>query len=314
MIWILWHNRLGDLNQMVQLAEALELPYEIKKLEFRAPHYGPLSRYLLRNGKVLTAPFPKLVISAEAMCSNVAHQIKKASGGAVKTIALARPCGDPEKFDLVLTTAQFGLLGGNVVTLNLPLTSLLPPSHHGKDTVVVAVGGNAPPDVLNAEGAHKMAAELLAFHRDLCVVTSPRTPQVVAEILSRHIVNTHIWQKDHANPYVEKLASAAEIIVTSDSVSMLADALVQHVPVQVYKLPQRMSILQKLVMKFYRRWPKNFIFRHGLIEPTPNRIYLVERLVKQGFVSWFGEKESSTRYFDAKMDQETAKEATKLLL
>jgi mitochondrial fission protein ELM1 len=308
MIWILWHKRVGDLNQMVALAKALDLPYQIKKLQFRKPHYAPLSRLLLQNASELNAPYPKLVLSAEAMCSNIAHHVKKNSGGTVKTVALARPCGDPAKFDLVLTTAQYGLNGTNVVTLNLPLTvePKPAPTRREASTMLLLVGGTAPPDILDGSTAEKICMDL-KLHKNLCVLTSPRTPDHVAQIFARHFSNTHIWQKGKANPYAEKLATAAHIIVTSDSASMLADALVQQVPVEVYKLPQRLNILQRLVLQLHRTWPKCFIFNLGHIEPTPNRLALVDHLVKQGFVSWFGVKSETATFFDPKLDVQAAK-------
>jgi uncharacterized protein len=314
MIWILWHRRLGDLNQMLELAKALAMPYEVKKLEFRRPHYGPFSRFNLRNRNILKAPFPQLVICAEAMCSNVALELKRASGGEVKTVCLARPCGDAQKFDLVLTTAQYNLSGENIVLLDLPLTASPLPLSVAKSGVVALIGGSAPPDVLDEATAQIMATEFLVAHPNLTVITSPRTPTSVAAIFKQHIAKTHVWSKEGINPYAESIAAASDIIVTSDSVSMLADALAQQVSVQVYKLPQRLNVLQKLVAKLSQLWPKCFIFSFGLIEATPNRLALVERLHQRGFVTWFGAPSEVSQKFNAKADVQIAVRAVKLLL
>jgi uncharacterized protein len=314
MIWILWHRRLGDLNQMLELAKALAMPYEIKKLDFQHPHYGPISQLNLRNRNILKAPFPQLVICAEAMCSNIAHELKRASAGEVKTVCLARPCGDAGKFDLVLTTSQYNLNGKNIVLLDLPLTDSSMPLSGPKSGVVALIGGSAPPDVLDETTAQIMATEFLAAHPNLTIITSPRTPASVAAVFKQKISKTHVWSREGVNPYAENIAAASEIIVTSDSVSMLADALAQQVSVQVYKLPQRLSVLQKLVAKLFQLWPKCFLFSLGFIEVTPNRLALVERLHQRGFVTWFGAQSESSQKFDAKADLQIAVRAVKLLL
>jgi uncharacterized protein len=313
MIWILWHKRVGDLNQMVTLAKSIGLPYEIKRLEFQKPHYAPLSRLLLRNREILNAPAPQLVISAEAMCSPIAHELKRMKS--VKTVALARPLGDPRHFDLVLTTAQYGLVGDNVVILDLPLTAgpLLQEaekshSREGDFSVVVLVGGSAPPEILDETSAEVMCEDLKDY-KNIRIVTSPRTPMAIANIFAKHFQQTHIWQKDKANPYAEALASASQIIVTSDSVSMLADALVQHVPVQIYRLPKKLTWAQRAIVHYFRRRPNSLLFRWGLIETTPNRTQLVERLVSQNYVSWFGEKQNSLQKFNFENDLAKAAQA-----
>jgi len=66
--------------------------------------------------------------------------------------------------------------------------------------------------------------------------------------MSRITVPHRAWaygQKDRSNPYLEFLASADEVIVTGDSVSMLADALATGKPVQVFSLPP--SLLARAV-------------------------------------------------------------------
>jgi uncharacterized protein len=312
MIWVLWHQRQGDLNQMKVLAEALRLPFEIKRLEFYKPHYAPLAQVLLRNGEILNGPYPQIILCAEAMCSTIAHDLKKRCSA--KTIALARPCGDPQKFDLVLTTAQYGLMGDSIVTLDLPFT--LPPQFQEKrrsdGPIVVLIGGSAPPDILDKPTAEKMCRDLRT-NRNIQFITSPRTPLEIAKVFAKHFPQIHFWNKDQQNPYKQALASASEIIVTSDSVSMLADALAQDVPVHVYQLAQRLNAAQSWLNDLYKRNPKHFIFAHGLIEATPDRSRLVSHLLHKGYVQWFGHAQITRKSFDPDADLQTALKAVRNL-
>lgn len=319
MIWILWHRRLGDLNQMLELAKALELPYIVKKLAFYKPFYVPLANITFDppHSDSLSAPWPKLVICAEAMTSVVARRLKRQSGGQLKIICLARPSGSARDFDLVLTTAQYRLpVVSNIVELLLPLTAENMSSPQDKGRIAVLIGATSPPDHLDERAAQHLVADLLQSTKPMDIVTSPRTSASVSAILSEGFKAPHHvyrWQRDSDNPYARLIAEASSVIVTSDSVSMLADALAAGKPVQVYPLPRRLSGPQRLVEWLYKRAPESWIFRSGIIEPTTDRRLLVERLTAEGYVTWFGTTEKSTKPFDLTVDIATAVKAVRKL-
>lgn len=322
MIWILWHRRIGDLNQMQDLANALGLPFVVKKLQFRKPHYAPLAR-LSEGADRLDGPWPELILCAEALTSVIARKLKKQAAGKIKIVSLARPSGDVRNFDLVLTTAQYRLPKlPHVVELMLPLTAAPPQAPKEKsNTLTVLIGASSPPEVLDADVAGKMAADILAYATDkkliLNVVTSPRTSPAVAQIFVDAIAAPHpvfIWTADSENLYQKCLADAAEIIVTSDSVSMLADGLAARKPVQVYRLPRRFTALQNVVEWVFERWPTNFIFRSGIVEPATDRWLLVDRLVAKKYVCWFGEDQKPIHVFDPLQDIDAAVTAIQELI
>ena len=322
MIWILWHRRIGDLNQMQDLARALGLPFVVKKLQFRKPHYAPLAK-LATGSDSLQGPWPEIILCAEALTSVVARRLKKQSAGKVKIVSLARPSGDVRNFDLVLTTAQYRLpKHPHVVELLLPLTAALPRRPNKKSNILtVLIGASSPPEILNAAIAGKMAADILTYAATrkliLNVVTSPRTSPAVSQVFADLIEAPHkvfIWTAFAENPYQKCLAEAAEIIVTSDSVSMLADGLAAGKSVQVYRLPRRFTIMQNLVEWIFKRWPTSFIFLSGMIESATDRWLLVDRLVAQKFVNWFGEDQKPLQVFDPQHDIDKAVRAIRQLI
>lgn len=320
MIWILWHRRLGDLNQMQELAKALGLPFVVKRLHFRKPFYAPLANFTLDKSKSdsLAAPWPSLIICAEALTSVVAQSLKKKSAGHIKTVALARPSGSTREFDLVLTTAQYRLpKAPNVFELNLPLTAAHSGSKKSSSRVAVLIGATSPPDQLDEKAARKLLNDLNRFEGPLDIITSPRTTAAVSAILSTGFNAPHkvyLWHAGVENPYARLIAEAAAIIVTSDSVSMLADAVVAGKPVQVYPLPRRFSVVQRFVECLYKHSPENWIFRSGIIEPATDRRLLIERLISQGQVSWFGTQAKKTNPFNRMDDIQTAVKAVRKLL
>jgi mitochondrial fission protein ELM1 len=321
-VWLLSGGRKGDLDQMLALAQALGWPHEIKTLRFRGPSHPLFASQ--RVDKPPAAPWPDLVLCAEAMTSVIARDIKKKSGAHTRIICLGRPAAASQHFDAVLTTAQYRLpAAANVVELQMPLAARPPAraNDEGTGPVVLLVGGPAFPDQLDGQVAQDLAREALAHAsargRLLDVHTSPRTPEVAIAMLRQAITPpnrlTVFGQPD--NHYRAALSAASEIVVTSDSISMLADALQASPRVSVYPLPQRHGVKLRLGNWLYRKavlerrtglTPVRWLFETGMIETAADRRSLIERLVADGRVGWFGAGAARGRPGAAHDDLDTA--------
>jgi mitochondrial fission protein ELM1 len=303
-IWILSRGRKGDLDQMLALAAATGWPCEVKTLRFAGPEIPVLSRLLLKEA--LSPPWPDLVLVAEASPSVIAREIKRASGNRTRIVCLGRPAGAPDRFDLVLTTAQYRIpTAPNVVELAMPLAAAVDVSGGGQDgPIALVVGGPAFPDLLDAAAAEQLAGDALALaarsNAVLDVVTSPRTPPAAVAVLEAKIKHPHrlsIFGRGE-NRYRDALSGASEIIVTSDSVSMVADALASGPPVSIYPLPQALNAKWTLGSWLYRNAvevpsplmrPVRWLFDTGVIEVAPDRRKLFARLVAERRLAWFGQ-------------------------
>ncbi len=303
-IWILSRGRKGDLDQMLALARATGWPFEVKTLRFAGPEVPVLAKLLLKEK--LSPPWPDLVLCAEASPSVIARAIKSASGGTTRIVCLGRPAGTPDAFDRVITTAQYRIPAApNVVELAMPLaeaTEAMAGTAAGP--IALLVGGPAFPDLLDAAAAENLAADALAHaagnQSTLDVMTSPRTPTAAVAVLQRRITAPHrlsIFGLGE-NRYRTALSEASEIVVTSDSVSMVADALASGKPVSIYPLPQALNAKWKLGSWLYRTAvemrqplmaPVRRLFDAGVIEVAPDRRKLFQRLVAEGRLVWFGE-------------------------
>lgn len=304
-IWILSRGRKGDLDQMLTLARATGWPSVVKPLRFAGPDVPILSRWLLTEK--ITPPWPDLVLCAEASPSVIAREIKRMSPR-TRIVCLGRPAGAPENFDLVITTAQYRLPpAANVLEIAMPLADVAEAGANANaraNTIALAVGGPAFPDLLDAAASEGLAAEVLAYAArtgaTLDVVTSPRTPPAAIAVLERRIAaphRLHVFGRGE-NRYRAALGEASEIIVTSDSVSMLADALATGKPVSVYPLPQALNAKWKLGSWLYRKaveerqplmGPVRWLFDAGVIEVAPDRRKLIARLVANRRLGWFGD-------------------------
>jgi len=303
-LWILSRGRKGDLDQMQALSRRLGWPTQVKTLRFAGPEIPVLSSLLLKEK--LSPPWPGVVLVAEASPSMIARDIRRASGGRTRIVCLGRPAGDPQAFDLVITTAQYRIPAGpNIIELAMPLAEATGATiAPGQGSIALLVGGPAFPDILDGATAGRLAKDAMALakarHSVLDIVTSPRTPADAVAALKRAVTAPHRLSVfgEGENRYRQILEAASEIIVTSDSVSMVADALASGKPVAIYPLPQTHDMTWRLGEWLYGNAveaPKPFfapvkgLFDSGLIEAAADRRRLFARLVREKRLSWFGE-------------------------
>jgi hypothetical protein len=314
-VWILTHRRVGDLQQMRTLASALSARVTEKKIVFHYPRLAIsmpfLSVRLIDFGQSapLAPPWPDLVLVAEGALGRLALDIRRRSGGTAKAVCVGRPRGRTDEFDLIITTPQYRVpAGANVVELALPLhvgdedamrkeADLLLPELVAlpRPWIALLVGGTSAPDILDAATAKTLAREALTLAGEkkgsLLVITSPRTGHEAEHTLAQTLhgsAHVQLWSavRQH-NPYRGYLKLADSFIVTSDSISMIAEAIQTGKPVTVFRLPQRLTGLHRLVNFLYsqRTWPiVKTLFGSGLIEARTDRLLFVDQLKTQGLL------------------------------
>lgn len=328
-IWLLKHRRAGDLAQMRHLAfllrgtDAASWTVEEKQLVFRQPGiaaFPPAAHFLLDGARSdrLAPPWPDAILVAEASAARIARSLKAEAGAGTKIIVLGRPAGATTPFDLVLTTAQYGLPAApNVIHLPLPLAALPSASPESRQAVLqcmagkprpwlaVLIGGSVAPDHLSEDAVAQIAEAARGRARDsggsLIVVTSPRTGEareaVIRKLLSEADL-LHLWaEASAANLYGAVLAEADSFLVTSDSISMTAEALSTGKPVSVFTLPQRAPMTQKLVLALSRsagiavgsprqawRWATP-LFTKGILEAPADRPQFYRELIRRGVLA-----------------------------
>ncbi len=262
-MWGLLGHRPGDNQQVVALCEALDWPFELKQLRYR---WASLTPNVLRGPRPfgvtvepstpLGPPWPDLVIAVGRRSVPLALQLRAASQGRCRLVQLGRPSAPLHWFDLVISTPQYQIPPRpNLLEIPLPFTSTPGPPDPfvaseiaalPRPRTAVLVGGPTTELRFGAVEARELAAciEQIADRQggSFMLTTSPRTPPIVVEEFRRRLRGPrriHEWTSAAANPYVTYLATADSVIVTGDSVSMLADACRTGVPVGVYRLPPR---------------------------------------------------------------------------
>lgn len=299
-VWLLLGLKQGDNAQVRALAEALGEPAR----EFQLLHNGlyrvpnnllGASLASLRADPGFAPPWPDLVIGVGRRSAPAGRWIAKASGGKAKLIWLGRPRAPLGWFDLVLTTPQYRLRPApNVTPLSLPFAAPAPAS--GGGYLVAALGGRSLASIITPEFIDRFAeaAAALAAARGLAlrVTTSPRSPEGAGGRLSALLgaeAEIYDWRaaKGEGNLYRRWLAEAGAVLVSGESVSLIADAVGTGAPVAILNPPDspRLAAIMRLPGAKYWRGAGGLFF----LAPPPDPAAIFRRFKALGFARREGE-------------------------
>lgn len=260
-------HKAGDNSQVLTLAEALGWPFEIKRFVYRRTELatnlllGPtLAGAVMAQSSRLAPPWPDLVLTAGRRNEPIARWIQARAGGPdrLKLVHFGRPWAAPGRFDLIITTPQYGLPRLANVLHNDALIHRVTPErlaseaaalaprvgHLPRPYTAVLVGGNSGPYRFGKSIAERLAEQASALAEaaggSLLVTTSARTPARAADRLESAIsapVFFYRWTaKAPDNPYFGLLGLADAIIVTAESISMITEACAAGKPVYFFDI------------------------------------------------------------------------------
>jgi len=266
-VWALLGHKVGDNSQVLALAEALGWPFETKHITYRKWEWLPnftLGATVLgidpERSSPLDQPWPDLVITAGRRNEPLARWIQQqaAPHKPVRIVHCGRPWMSLDRVDLVVTTPQYRLPHRpNVLHNKTPLHRVTQSrliegatrwaerlAHLPKPFVAVIIGGNSGPYSFDLRAAERLAKQASALAErlggSLLVTTSARTAPESAAAFCRHVTApsyVYEWkQGDPDNPYFAFLGLADEVVVTGDSMSMLAEACATRKPVHIFDL------------------------------------------------------------------------------
>jgi mitochondrial fission protein ELM1 len=253
-IWVLHGPRKGDNNQSLALVEQLGWPFETRSLRFNLKRL--ISGRLLGSTlttvqkplrRFITPPWPDLVIASGRHTVPPARYIKRQSGERTKIVLIGHPRIDVSEFDLIVTAPQYPVPDHpNVLVSPLVISRIMPgieaddeeralldslPRPH----VLMAVGGSTwhyklVPERM-AEAAAKLAARADAAGGTLIAIGSPRTKQPVLDAIAAQLAGTrHVMVPIHKPRFPVLVNDADEMFVTSDSLSMMSEAVLTGKP------------------------------------------------------------------------------------
>lgn len=265
--WVLTDGTVGMENQGLAVAEALGLPYALKRVKRRGPWRrlpttlqvllppGLLMDPQSLSGDRLEPPFPRVLISIGRHSVPLALALRRRARGQTLALHIQDPKVDPRRFDIVAAPSHDALEGGNVVTtLGAPhrvtLARCLAEAEAVRADVdalphpriAVLVGGASKAFALTRDAARRLGEALAQLARasggSLLVTPSRRTGVENTTILAEALAGlpSRVWTGAGANPYFAYLGLADAIVVTSDSVNMVTEAAGTGKPVYIYDL------------------------------------------------------------------------------
>jgi mitochondrial fission protein ELM1 len=291
LIWALTGRNAGDNAQARALATdvaaatcgaVVEIPLRFNLL--REIPNGWLGASLASLSAPLpTPPWPDMVIGVGRRAVPVARWIKAQSGAHL--VWLGRPRADTARFDLLLTTPQYGVPDSPTTTrLSLPYG---PPIVAAKPiTPVMVLGGNSWANRLTGQTIENLAAclESADMVEALRITTSPRTSVAFMDAVAARFpfAEFHRFGKG-ANPYRQWLTEASACIVTGDSVSLIADAVATGVPtfVATPEDARFMGALRKAAPSLAQNWLTHSGNR-AFLAPPPYPAAVIIHLKKTG--------------------------------
>jgi hypothetical protein len=276
-IWLVIGDKPGDNAQVEIIAEALGLPFEIRRVlpkeQYvlgKPPFKASLYHLDLHRSDKLEPPWPDLILTIGRRPAMAALWIQQQSGGHSQIVLLGRPKRWMQRFALIIVPSQY-LLPANrrVLQLGLPLMR----SNHAAiaqavDTwrprlsplphplTALMVGGPTKPFRFDADTARELleAAQQAAGEGFLYITTSRRTPPAVVRTLQQALpanARLYCWSADNRdNPYLALLGLADRFIVTGDSMSMMIEIARLGKPLAIFALPYQRGLrpwLQRLV-------------------------------------------------------------------
>jgi mitochondrial fission protein ELM1 len=249
-------------NQCMGLAEAVGLPFTVKRIHPRAPWKflpplvwpSPLASLGSSSDPILP-PWPRLLIATGRLSVAISIAIRRRSGGSTFTVQIQNPAVSPKHFNLVVPPRHDRLRGPNVVPSRGALHRVTADrlakaakefapmvAHLPRPLVAVLVGGNNGVYKLTAGGTRELAAKLKAMAKKsgagLAVTPSRRTGSENEAILRDALADAPavVWDGTGANPYFGFLGLADAVVATCDSVSMASEAAATGKPVYIIDL------------------------------------------------------------------------------
>lgn len=260
-IWYMTTGQAGFRTQARGLASRLGPDARELIVDIKAPwRYLPAAlnpfalSVLARSSDRPAPPWPDLLISCSRRAAVVSIAVRRASRGRTLTVHVQNPLVDPAAFDLVVAMAHDGLSGSNVISVPTALHDVTPErlaqaarawrdrlTRPGRPLVGVTLGGANRNQPFTGEMAQALIEGLARLRREtgagLAITPSRRTPDDVKAAFAARFADdpdVFLWDMQGDNPYYGILALADRLVATSDSVSMISEALATGHPVEVF--------------------------------------------------------------------------------
>ncbi len=258
-VWWVTTGEAGFRSQALGLVNALGQGGEEKVIGLKAPwSLAPPALWRLTLMGLdpakdrLAPPWPDLIVSCSRKAAKAAIAVRRASGGRTLAVHIQNPLAPLAEFDLVIAMRHDGIDGPNVMQVDTALHDVTAEklalageawrerlAHLPRPLTGVLLGGSTKRHPFTLQKAQELIAglqRLIGADGGLVVTPSRRTPGAVKALFHKAFgadPRALIWDEQGANPYLGILALSDRLVVTSDSVSMVSEAVASGRPTAV---------------------------------------------------------------------------------
>jgi uncharacterized protein len=255
--------------------------------------------------RTFSRPWPDILITCGRRSAPYAVALKRASGGRILAVHVQDPRAFRDEFDLIIAMDHDRIPEGpRVIKVATALHDITPTAladaaerwkfqfaRLGTPLAGVTIGGDLRGRPFTLEDGRRLLNGLQRLRQSgagLAITPSRRTPTVVRALLAEAFAGdprVFLWDLEGENPYRAILALSDRLVVTTDSVSMVSEAIATGHPVELLDLGFRRHVhfVQRLVEEgLARRFegnPEPFHTR-GPIDSTQVAATAVRRLLQ----------------------------------
>ena len=258
--WCITDGSAGMNSQVKGLAEALNVNYNLKTINLKFPWNVlpvgilPIYSMIFKNidHNELSNP-PEILISCGRKSVYFSIFLKRMFGKKIFNVHIQNPKADLKEFDLVIAPTHDNLKDSNVISTDLAINHINEEviasnmEQYKKDFLYldlpiccVLVGGKSRNYIFDKDTLQDFVLKLKNLEKNnkinLVILSSRRTDQFIIDCFNDEFGNCHISWSDQKNPYIALLGLSKFIICTSDSVSMISEAIYSKNPVFIYRL------------------------------------------------------------------------------
>lgn len=236
-ILILSDGRKGHLNQSIALAKHLGYPYDILEVHFKTKAHKLLSYMLdkffvytdfLFQSKSIESVYDIVVGAGSSTYYPVKVFAKKIHA---KSVVMMLPQGYRYDFDTIFAQSHDNPpKQNNIIEIPANFSFAIPALIYQpkKSSIGIVIGGSNKILTMHYEVLKQQLDFIVTHYKDyeIAVTTSPRTPKEIEELIeSYHFDYEVIYSHNPINPIGDFLAHCSTVFITSDSTSMISEAI-----------------------------------------------------------------------------------------
>ena len=253
--WCVTDGAAGNISQVKGLADAMKLNYQLKVVELRSPWKYLPPGYL----PAIDSSIKNLIDFRESISPDylITAGLKNKLKNNITTIHIQDPKINSQFFDYVVAPEHDSIQGPNVIKSVLAINHineklLLLESDKFKEKlstldkpiVTLIIGGKSNNyifDNVALVNLSKMIDNIVNINSiSLVILFSRRTDFFIKEYLINRYSEIHtVWTDESNNPYLTLLSQSSCLICTSDSVSMISEAVCSKKPVFIFRLKSK---------------------------------------------------------------------------